>query len=233
MPSATKDFALIDVRERRPNSASQFYRRRRRSQRQRIVGRTWKKTNKDGSRDRRFASNYEIPIARDAKIEFRSSSGLHEVYQFSNCMAGLTFCQALTEYQNAVATLAKRSRIHSASPWPPCLGDIPEYAEENKEENNQFTATVPQAPSARFFILDWVMLVLLIMCTATAGAYSTRLQEYTRAAIDASFAKRIPELPTASSVAVPRRAAAATTPLTSSALPQIVTAAQPKTREGA
>jgi hypothetical protein len=33
-----------------------------------VIGETWKKTNKDGSRDRRFASNYQISRTRGEKM---------------------------------------------------------------------------------------------------------------------------------------------------------------------
>jgi DNA-directed RNA polymerase subunit RPC12/RpoP len=48
------------------------------------IGRTWAKTNKDGSPDRRFANNYEIPIVRYGQAEFRSETGLWEEFHFSN-----------------------------------------------------------------------------------------------------------------------------------------------------
>ena len=49
-----------------------------------IVGRTWAKSNKDGSRDRRFANNYQIPLALYASLTLKSDSGLWEEFQFSN-----------------------------------------------------------------------------------------------------------------------------------------------------
>jgi DNA-directed RNA polymerase subunit RPC12/RpoP len=49
-----------------------------------IVGHTWVKVNKDGSRDRRFADNHEIPIVLYGELTFRSERGLWEVFQVSN-----------------------------------------------------------------------------------------------------------------------------------------------------
>jgi hypothetical protein len=49
-----------------------------------IVGQTWAKANKDGSRDRRFANNYQIPLALYAALTLKSDSGLWEEFQFSN-----------------------------------------------------------------------------------------------------------------------------------------------------
>lgn len=49
-----------------------------------VIGQTWEKTNKDGTRDRRFAGNYQIPIARYGELTLKSETGLWEKFQFSN-----------------------------------------------------------------------------------------------------------------------------------------------------
>lgn len=49
-----------------------------------VVGQTWAKTNKDGSRDRRFADNHEIPIAAYGELTLKSNTGLWEKFHFSN-----------------------------------------------------------------------------------------------------------------------------------------------------
>jgi hypothetical protein len=49
-----------------------------------VVGQTWAKANKDGSRDKRFADNYQIPIALYGQVTFKSASGLWEEFQLSN-----------------------------------------------------------------------------------------------------------------------------------------------------
>jgi len=49
-----------------------------------VVGQTWAKANKNGSPDRRFARNNQIPIALYAAVTFKSLSGLWEEFQFSN-----------------------------------------------------------------------------------------------------------------------------------------------------
>jgi hypothetical protein len=48
------------------------------------VGTTWAKVNKDGSRDKRFAGNYQIPIASYGDLTFKTTAGLEEEFQFSN-----------------------------------------------------------------------------------------------------------------------------------------------------
>jgi Protein of unknown function (DUF4236) len=49
-----------------------------------VVGQTWARANKDGSRDRRFADNFQIPIAVYGQVTFKSESGLWEEFQLSN-----------------------------------------------------------------------------------------------------------------------------------------------------
>jgi hypothetical protein len=112
IPSVSKDFALIDVRELEVKfSQMSFIEEEGVPGDSDVIGETWKKTNKDGSRDRRFTNNYQIPIAKYAEIEFRSASGLYEVYQFSNFAAGLAFNQSLIEYQNAMTANRHDIRI--------------------------------------------------------------------------------------------------------------------------
>jgi hypothetical protein len=49
-----------------------------------IIGQTWAKANKDGSPDKRFANNHQIPIAAYALLTLKSEKGLWEEFQFSN-----------------------------------------------------------------------------------------------------------------------------------------------------
>jgi hypothetical protein len=69
-------------------------------------------------------NNFQIPIAKYAELEFRSSTGLWEVYQFSTYTRAFAFAQSLTEYQKAVAALAERSKDTSVMPLlaPPEVG---------------------------------------------------------------------------------------------------------------
>jgi len=67
-----------------------------------VVGKTWHKVNKDGSPDRRFAQNYQIPIVCYGEIRFSSVSGLNEVYCFSNVEYSSLFAKAITDYADAL-----------------------------------------------------------------------------------------------------------------------------------
>ena len=49
-----------------------------------VVGQEWAKTNKDGTRDRRFADNYQIPIALYGEWTLKTQAGLREQFVVSN-----------------------------------------------------------------------------------------------------------------------------------------------------
>jgi hypothetical protein len=49
-----------------------------------VIGQTWAKANKDGSRDKRFVRNYQIPIVLYASLTLKSENGLWEEFQVSN-----------------------------------------------------------------------------------------------------------------------------------------------------
>ena len=63
-----------------------------------IIGQTWFKANKDGSRDRRFANNYPVPIAGYARWVLKTPTGLWEEYQFSNPDRLLRFVASLRAF---------------------------------------------------------------------------------------------------------------------------------------
>lgn len=69
-----------------------------------VVGKTWHKVNKDGSPDRRFAQNFQIPIVLYGEIKFKSVSGLNEVYCFSHVAYSSLFAKAITDYADALKT---------------------------------------------------------------------------------------------------------------------------------
>lgn len=69
-----------------------------------VIGKTWAKANKDGSRDRRFADNYEIPIAQYGSVSLKSDSGLWEEFQFSNLQKLLNFLNALNAFTASFAS---------------------------------------------------------------------------------------------------------------------------------
>ncbi len=68
-----------------------------------VVGMTWAKTNKDGSPDRRFKENYEIPVAEYGRLVFQSSTGLNEEYMVSNFASCEEFAKEWNELVQGIA----------------------------------------------------------------------------------------------------------------------------------
>ncbi|KFF23729.1 DUF4236 domain-containing protein [Chryseobacterium vrystaatense] len=65
-----------------------------------IIDRTWAKVNKNGTRDKRFKSNYQIPVVRYGHIKMNTDTGLNEEYQFSNYELAEQFGKAFKIYQS-------------------------------------------------------------------------------------------------------------------------------------
>jgi hypothetical protein len=72
-------FALVDIRETTvAYDAVSFIEEEEVPTDARLIGQTWKKANKDGSPDRRFANNYQIPVVAYGGIRIISGTGLNE-----------------------------------------------------------------------------------------------------------------------------------------------------------
>jgi hypothetical protein len=67
-----------------------------------VVDRVWAKCNKDGSPDRRFRDNYQIPVAVYGRLAFRSGSGLQEEYLISNPHLAERFARAWSSFQRSL-----------------------------------------------------------------------------------------------------------------------------------
>ncbi len=70
----------------------------------RVVGTTWRYTNKGGGPDRRFASNPTIPIAEYAQVALHSKAGLNFVLHCSSVLAAQKFVNGLSGYCSTVMT---------------------------------------------------------------------------------------------------------------------------------
>lgn len=104
IPRTDGVFALIDLRELRIGvQGVRFHEDESVPKDAEVVGHTWAKTNKDGSPDRRFKENYQIPICLYGQIAFRSETGVTEEYLVSNANAALAFVEAAQAYQKALA----------------------------------------------------------------------------------------------------------------------------------
>jgi hypothetical protein len=96
-------FALVDIRDATLDyNSTSFIEEEAIPTDAQLIGHTWKKANKDGSPDRRFANNYQIPILAYGGIRLTSKSGLNEEYLISNAVAAQGFAQAWTAFKSAL-----------------------------------------------------------------------------------------------------------------------------------
>jgi Protein of unknown function (DUF4236) len=103
MLRADGEIALIEIKELELEySATHFIEEGEIPSDSELVGQTWAKVNKNGKPDLRFINNYEIPILRYGEIQFRTKTGLFELYQFSNSETAREFAVAMTNYINSI-----------------------------------------------------------------------------------------------------------------------------------
>ena len=74
-----------------------------------VVGHAWAKANRDGSPDRRFRDNRQIPIALYGAMHFSTTSGVREAYHVSDCERALSFGAAFRRLQSALEEMARRA----------------------------------------------------------------------------------------------------------------------------
>lgn len=100
---ASKKFGLIDIRELDFHFHSQQFVEEEKVPKDAIViDHTWAKVNKNGSRDKRFKDNYQIPICKYGEINLSSETGLNEAYSFSSYEKSAGFARAMTDYQKTI-----------------------------------------------------------------------------------------------------------------------------------
>lgn len=66
-----------------------------------IVGQTWAKSNKDGSPDRRFQDNYQIPVAHYGELLFTTPDGLDVRYLCSDAALAKRFAAAWAMFRKS------------------------------------------------------------------------------------------------------------------------------------
>ncbi|KQT22551.1 hypothetical protein ASG22_14940 [Chryseobacterium sp. Leaf405] len=64
-----------------------------------VIKKTWAKVNKNGSPDKRFKNNYQIPVVQYGRLHFSTRTGLNEEYQMSNFEFTQEFGYAFQEYK--------------------------------------------------------------------------------------------------------------------------------------
>ena len=71
-----------------------------------VIRKTWAKVNKNGTPDKRFKSNYQIPVVQYARLRFSSINGINEEYQISNFEFAQEFANSFQEYKSLCKELA-------------------------------------------------------------------------------------------------------------------------------
>lgn len=100
---SNKNFGLIDIREVEFGFISQkFLEEEGVPSDSNVIGNTWAKVNKNGSPDKRFKDNYQIPICLYGNIEIKSSTGLNEAYSLSNHDKAEQFSMTFKAYQKTI-----------------------------------------------------------------------------------------------------------------------------------
>jgi hypothetical protein len=110
--AARAAFSLIDFRDVKGKAvAVKFQEEQGAPTDSKVIGQTWAKANKDGSRDRRFVGNYEIPVVLYASLTLKSESGLWEEFQFS-CPERLErFLRAFNEFVSSLQSVGECARV--------------------------------------------------------------------------------------------------------------------------
>lgn len=106
MYSTQKKFALVGFNELElTHSGVRFVETGTVPSDSKVIDRTWAKVNKNGSPDKRFKDNYQIPIVKYGEINLSSGTGLNEEYQFSNYEYSEEFAKAFSDYQKLIKSL--------------------------------------------------------------------------------------------------------------------------------
>ena len=108
----------------------------------RVIGQAWAKSNKDGSPDRRFANNYQIPIALYGECSFKSDNGLWEEYEFSSPDRLDRFARAWNAFLASFDCSKSQSPLPLASKANATTSGAPDDVDEVKRELTELMALI-------------------------------------------------------------------------------------------
>lgn len=102
--TARSEFALIDLRELDVrHCASSFTEDKSIPADGEVIGKVWAKSNKNGSRDRRFKDNRELPVMLYGELHLRAAGGLSEVFNFSRNQPCEAFARAINDLKRILS----------------------------------------------------------------------------------------------------------------------------------
>jgi hypothetical protein len=167
MRDATRDFALIEFAQFECRFAqSNFVEEEAVPSDAEQVGTTWKRANRDGSRDRRFNDNYQIPIMRYGALALASPTGLAEVYQISSHEKAAAFAEAVAAHKRALANLS----TPAGAPALPTPSDEADEADDDGPAQSPAFVAKPRKNLA----IDWIVLALMLGGAAFGGVWTTQ-----------------------------------------------------------
>lgn len=156
MRDMSRDFALIEFSQFQCQFAqSNFIEEEGVPSDAQQVGATWKRANKDGSRDRRFNNNYQVPVMRYAALALSSPTGLSEVYQISCYDKAKSFAEAILTHKRALDNLNVPTDLPLLAP----PSDSDEEAVDQESEREPTFAAKRRTNLA----LDWIGLALIVV----------------------------------------------------------------------
>jgi hypothetical protein len=98
------DFALIDLKELDVcHHSTNFTEDGSTPADGQMVGKVWAKSNKNGSRDRRFKNNRELPVMLYGELSLKAAGGLHEPFHFSRNEPCEAFARAISDLKRLLA----------------------------------------------------------------------------------------------------------------------------------
>lgn len=83
-----------------------------------VVGHTWAKSNKDGSRDRRFTNNSQIPVASYGEMTLSGQGGFREVFMTSRVGPCRDFAAAVQDLQRILSAGRGTGRVENQRALP-------------------------------------------------------------------------------------------------------------------
>lgn len=102
---ASSDFAVIDLKELMVSyGASRFTETGPVPSDAAMVGKVWAKSNKNGTRDKRFKHNRELPVMLYGEIGLSAPGGMSEVFMFSRNDACHEFVSAVNDLKRILAS---------------------------------------------------------------------------------------------------------------------------------
>ena len=98
------DFALVDLKELDVrHQPVRFTENQRVPTDGQVVGKVWAKSNKNGTPDRRFKDNRELPVLLYGELSIEGQGGLREAFQFSRNETCEAFARAINDLKRLLA----------------------------------------------------------------------------------------------------------------------------------